>query len=112
MCAVGCYHDGEIKTERGIVLDKQFAPEINTSSTGIGFTTGGHMAMTTSHIYIPEQYLVFFRCEHKVIFHVDAQPLWEKLNAQDSVYIKYYEILDRKNRVQGLKFVTANKITN
>ena len=95
--------------ETGIVVAKQYAPEINASGAGIGMSSGGDMVLTHTSVHDDEKYMVVFKCQHGVVFSVNNKKVFAKLNDRDSVDINYYEIVNSEGRVKDFDFVDANK---
>lgn len=104
-----CTHKSELKKEKGYIVEKQFSPEFNSSSTDFGMSTNGGAMITTNTVHKPEQFLLVFKCEHNVIFTIDNKQLYTTLNKNDSVFISYQEILNKDNEVVDLDFVSAVK---
>jgi len=104
---VSCNHQGKLKHEKGIVVEKQYFPDTQETVTGTGFSTSGNMVITSHNIGGEEKYIVIFKCEHGVLFSVNKSELYGALNKNDSVRIEYYEILDSDNKLVGFDFVSA-----
>lgn len=102
-------HLSEQKQELGQVFEKQYTPEINASGSGVGFSSSGSTVITHTSVHDAEKYLLFFKCEHGVMFQVEDKHLWSNLNKGDSVRIYYYDILDEENKLIDFKFKTAVK---
>lgn len=104
LCA--CTHKSEtISHETGIVVEKQYTSEFN--GTGSSMTSKGDFHTTSIHD--DEKYIVVFKCDHGVVFSMNRNDLYAKLNKGDTVTIAYYEILDSDNKVVDFDFVDANK---
>ena len=87
----------EILYEKGKVITTLYSKRHDDSDMGVGITTGGDLAITSTSITIPERWGVVFRCEHKNKFPIMGEDekykkLWEKLDEGDSVKISYKEI--------------------
>lgn len=104
-----CHHNSELKHEKGVVVEKQFSPEFNGSGSGVGISTGGNVVVTSNNIHKREQFMIVFKCQHNILFTIDRKDLYMNLDKGDTVDIKYYEILNRKNEVKDFDFVTATK---
>ena len=86
----------EVLHEKGKVVTTLYSKEHNSSDVGVGITTGGDLAITSTSVNIPETWGVVFRCEHKNKFPIHGsdekyKKLWEKLDEGDSVNIAYKE---------------------
>lgn len=103
-----------IKHERGLVMVMQYSAEINASGSGTGMAmdSKGGISPTFTHVSLheSEKYTVVFRCEHGVVFSINSQDLFAKLNEKDSVLISYYELINNDGDVKDLEFVDANNI--
>lgn len=104
-----CHHNSELKHENGVVVEKQFSPEFNGSGTGVGFSTGGNMVVTSNDVHKCEQFMLVFKCQHNTVFTIDRKDLYTNLDKGDTVDIQYYEILNSDNEVKDFDFVTATK---
>lgn len=102
-----CHHKAKtISHETGIVVEKQYTPEFN--GRGSGITSKGDYHSTTIHD--DEKYIVVFKCDHGVVFSMNRNDLYAKLNKGDTVSIAYYEILNSDNKIVDFDFVDANKM--
>lgn len=108
-CSCTRNHLGEQKYEGGVVFEKQFAPEINASGSGIGMSSEGSTVITHTSIHEAAKYILFFKCDHGVMFQVEDKQLWTDLTKGDTVQIVYHDILDEDNRLVDYKFITAHK---
>ncbi len=119
------YENSEILYEKGKVITTLYSKKHSDSNVGVGMTTGGNLAVTSTSITIPERWRVVFRCEHKNKFPIMGEDekykrLWEKLDEGDSVDIAYKEIYkikyDRKTKqvinkeLIDYDFIDAEKI--
>lgn len=107
----GCLHKSELKHEDGEVVEKQYFPDTRQTVTGTGFSTNGHMVVTTHQIGENEKYIVIFKCSHGVVFSINRADVWGNLEKGDKVRIDYYEILNDDNQIKDLDFVNAHKKT-
>lgn len=113
-CTIGltlsaCTHKSEIKTETGIVVEKQFSPSFDGKGTGMGYSTSGNLVVTNNNVHKAEQFVLVFKCEHNTLFTVDRKELYLTLEKGDTITIQYREILNSDNEVKDLDFVTATK---
>lgn len=104
-----CTHNSELKHENGIVVEKQFSPSFDGSGTGVGFSTGGNMVVTSNDVHKAEQFMLVFKCQHNTVFTIDRKDLYTILEKGDTVDIQYYEMLNSDNVVKDFDFVTAVK---
>lgn len=105
----GCLNRREpMKHEQGYVIEKQYFPDTRQTVTGTGFSTSGNMVITTHSIGDDEKYIVLFKCEHGVVFSINRNDLYTKLNKGDTVTIDYYEMVNGDGEVKDLDFVDAN----
>jgi hypothetical protein len=105
----GCLDRREpMKHEQGYVIEKQYFPDTRQTVTGTGFSTSGNMVITTHNIGENEKYIVLFKCEHGVVFSINRNDLYMKLNKGDTVTIDYYEMVNGDGEVKDLDFVDAN----
>jgi hypothetical protein len=104
-----CTHKSELKHENGIVVEKQFSPSFDGSGTGVGFSTGGNMVVTSNDVHKAEQFMLVFKCEHNTVFAIDRKDLYTNLEKGDTVDIQYYEMLNSDNVVKDFDFVNAVK---
>lgn len=119
------YENSEILYEKGKVITTLYSKKHSDSDVGVGITTGGNLAVTSTSITIPERWGVVFRCEHGNKFPILGEDekykvLWEKLDEGDSVDIAYKEIYkvvyDRKTKqvinkeLMDYDFIDAEKI--
>ncbi len=104
---LSCNHQGQLKYEKGIVIEKQYFPDTQQTVSGTGISSKGSVVFTTHNIGEAEKYIVIFKCEHGVIFSINRSELYGTLNKNDSVKIKYYEILDSDNKLVDFDFVSA-----
>lgn len=105
-----CLHKSQLKHENGIVVEKQFSPELNEHGSGLGISTGGHMVVTSNDYHKAEQFLIVFKCEHNTVFTIDRKDLYANLEKGDRVDIQYYELLNDDNIVKRFDFVNALKL--
>lgn len=107
-----CLHKGgELLYERGKVIGKQYSPDTRNVATGFGVSSSGSSVVTFHSIGEDEKYIIVFSCEHKKIFAINSPDLYAKLSDQDSVIIKYYELINKKGIVKDYEFIDANKIS-
>ena len=105
----GCLNRREpMKHEQGYVIEKQYFPDTRQTVTGIGVSTSGNMIVTAHSIGENEKYLILFKCEHGVVFSINRNDLYVKLNKGDTVKIDYYEMINGDGEVKDLDFVDAN----
>ena len=104
-----CTHKSEMKHENGIVVEKQFSPSFDGSGTGVGFSTGGNMVVTSNDVHKAEQFMLVFKCQHNTVFTIDRKDLYTNLEKGDTVDIQYYELLNSDNVVKDFDFLTALK---
>lgn len=104
---LSCNHKGQLKYEKGIVVEKQYFPDTKNVVMGTGVSSNGGVIITTHCVGDDEKYIVIFKCEHGVIFSINRSELYGSLNKNDSVEIKYYEVLDSENKLVDLDFVSA-----
>lgn len=108
-----CLHRAEkISHEPGVVVAKQFESSRTNTYTIYEPYYDGKTTTTipTFHTdYIPEKFLVVFKCAHGVVFTIDRQDIFVKLNERDTVSIDYYELLNKKGEVKDFEFIDANK---
>ncbi len=115
----------EVLYEKGKVITTLYNKKHSDSNMGVGITTGGDLAVTSTSITIPESWGVVFRCEHGNKFPIMGKDekykkLWKKLDEGDSVRISYkenYEVkYNRKTKMAVSKelidydFIDAEKI--
>ena len=86
----------EILYERGKVITTLYNKKHSSSDMGVGMTSGGDLAITSTSVTIPETWGAVFRCEHENKFPIMGKDekykkLWEKLDEGDSVKISYKE---------------------
>ena len=86
----------EILYEKGKVITTLYNKKHSDSDIGVGITTGGDFAVTSTSVTIPETWGVVFRCEHGNKFPIMGKDekykkLWEILDEGDSVRISYRE---------------------
>ncbi len=105
----GCLHNSELKHEDGYVVEKQYFPDTRQTVTGTGFSSGGHIVITTHNIGENEKYIVIFKCHHGVVFSINRADIYGKLEKGDQVIIDYYERLNEDQEVRGLDFIDASK---
>lgn len=105
----GCLDRREpMKQEQGYVLEKQYHPDTRQVVIGTGISTMGKVVITTHNIGEDEKYIVLFKCDHGVVFSVNRNDVYEKLNKGDTVTIDYYEMVNSNGEVKDLDFVDAN----
>lgn len=104
-----CTHKSEIKTETGVVVEKQFSPSFDGKGSGMGYSTSGDLVVTNNNVHKAEQFVLVFKCEHNTLFTVDRKELYLTLEKGDTVTIQYREVLNSDNEVKDLDFVTATK---
>lgn len=104
-----CYHNSELKSEKGVVVEKSYSPEFNGEGSSVGLSTSGHMIVSDNSIHKQEQFVVVFKCEHGVVFSINRNALYANLEKGDTVNITYYERLNMDNEVKSLDFVNAFK---
>lgn len=105
----GCLDRREpMKHEQGFVIEKQYFPDTRQTVTGTGFSSNGSVVFTTHQIGENEKYIVLFKCEHGVVFSINRNDLYMKLNKGDTVQIDYYEMVNGDGEVKDLDFVDAN----
>lgn len=114
MCTIGltlsaCTHKSEIKTEMGLVVEKQFSPSFDGKGSGLGYSTSGNLVVTDNNVHKAEQFVLVFKCEHNTLFTVDRKELYLTLEKGDTVNIQYQEVLNKDNEVKDLDFITATK---
>lgn len=103
---LACRHKAKtISHETGVVVEKQFTPEFNGRGSGIDSKGTYH----STSIHDDEKFIVVFKCDHGVVFSMNRNDLYAKLNKGDSVSIAYYEILNSDEEVVDFDFVDANK---
>lgn len=99
----GCFSPtleySEPLTENGIALSTLHTTSHTSSSTAIGFTTGGNIAFTPTTVTVPETWGVVFRCDHGNKFAIqgsDAEhhDLWQRLDDAVPVTIQYREVYE------------------
>lgn len=111
LAACGYVHRSGLKQERGIVVEKQYAAGIDAHGSGVGLSGSGDMVVTSSHIHEDEKYMLVFKCDHGVVFSVNNQELYARLDKGDTVTINFYELLeDGTNQVLSYQFESAFKI--
>lgn len=111
-----CLHRADkISSEQGIVVAKQFVPDQSHYYTTMHPQWDGknnYYTPETHYEHIPEKFLIVFKCAHGIVFTIDRQDLFLKLNQSDTVQIDYYEMLNKKGEVKDFDFVDANKTTS
>jgi len=107
---ISCTHKSELKHEKGIVVEKQYFPDTQQTVSGTGISSKGSIVYTTHNIGEKEKYIVIFKCEHGVVFSINKSQLYGTLDKNDSVRIKYYEILDSDNKIVDFDFVSASPL--
>lgn len=100
-----CLHQGEKKQEYGICVEKQYKPEIDASGTNYNFSTG-QIGVHTLHD--DEKFIVVFKCEHGVVFSINKNQIYCKINKGDTVNIDYYEMINGDGEVKDFDFIDAN----
>lgn len=107
LISLSCRHKSELKHERGFVVEKQFTPSGDGTTVGYAATqNGGGVVVGSTHF--DEKYMIVFKCEHQVVFSINNQALYAKLNKGDTVRIDYYNIENRKGDIKDFEFVDAN----
>lgn len=99
-----------ISREKGIVVAMQYAAPIDGTGTTTTYNTDDKFGFGITSLHTDEKYMVVFRCAHKVVFSINNQSLYAKLNEGDSVVIDYYELTNKFGIVDDFEFVTANPI--
>jgi hypothetical protein len=52
---LSCTHKSELKYEKGVVVEKQFTPEVDQNVTGTGINSKGSISMSSHHISAEQQ---------------------------------------------------------
>lgn len=99
----------QLLSENGFIVEKQYYPDTRQTVTGTGISTNGDLVLTTHHVGQDEQYILIFRCEHKVVFSINNKKLYSDLEKGDSVKIFFYELLNRKGQVIDYEFINSEK---
>jgi hypothetical protein len=94
--------------ERGVVIEKQYYPDTRQVVSGTGFSTSGHMVITSHTVGEKEKYMVILKCEHNIVFSINNPNVYGKLSKGDNITIDYYEIVNKKGEVVDFDFVDAN----
>lgn len=83
-------------TETATVVDLVYTPRRHGSGDGVGLTTGGDLAFTSTSVTVPERYAVVFQCQHgKFIIENDQEQtkaLWNRLKEGQEVTVTYREV--------------------
>lgn len=105
-------HKSKLLHEQGLVIAKQYQPEVNETATGVGMSMSGNLVLTSHNINIRQSFDVVFKCDHGVVFTISDPDLYAKLKEGDKVTIDYYEIINGLNEVVDLDFVDATPTNN
>lgn len=101
------WHETDVKTEKGVVLEKQWhQPALD--ATGYSVNTKGDVAIHT--LRDVEKFLVMFKCEHGIVFSVNKPKVYAKVEKGDTVVIEYTEMLNGDGKVMDIHFKDANKV--
>jgi len=121
LCTVGCWKtvQSDVLYEKAVVKQLVYVPKSSGHgmSTGIGMTTNGGMAMTTSpiHVTIPETYMIVFKCEHGLFPYKGSlvKAMYADLNEGDVVTIAYREVYreygDGERKLVDLDLISIEK---
>lgn len=101
-----------ISHESGIIIGKQYSPELNTTVCGNGVDMKGNIIFTTHNIHEDQQFNVIFKCEHGVVSVVNDINVYSKVKEGDTVIIDYYNMLNKKGEVKDFDFIDCNKINS
>lgn len=100
----------KVKSEAGIVVEKQFSPEFNATTLGATYNqNSGGTNLHLSNTNKPEEFLLVFKCSHHTVFAINSKEMYALLNKGDSVTIQYQEYLNYNNEVVDYKFLNAIK---
>lgn len=90
-------------TEEATVADLAYIPSGHGSGVGVGFTTGGNMAVTSTSVDIPERYAVVFHCPHGkfVVEGGQYRGLWMRLREGQAVTVHYRHVQECR-KVDGV----------
>jgi hypothetical protein len=102
--------EGAMKSEKGVVIEKQFYPATSAVASGTGFNSSGDVTFSTHTISSEERFCIVFKCQHGVVFSINRDTLYSELEKGDSVTIFYYNLayFFSKNPA-GYDFVSAKK---
>jgi hypothetical protein len=78
----------EIKTETGIVVEKQYKPATRLSGTSINTSAD----LQFHNLSEQERFMVLFKCDHGIVFGVNDPRLYAHLEKNDTVTIEYKEV--------------------
>lgn len=108
--ALGCVKlsEGPVRTEPGVVMQVGYTPSETSTGSGVGLTTGGHLAFVSTTNTTRAHHIVVFRCQHGN-FPVDDVATWKRLAVGDRVTITYCEVLEDGVSVGRYKFIRADK---
>lgn len=105
------HHEGAMKSEKGIVVEKQFQPSVSGTAFGNGFDTDGNVTFSSHTITTEEKFCVVFKCQHGVVFSINRNNLYASLDKGDSVLIFYYNLAPLFSNVTcDYDFVEATKM--
>ena len=101
--------DPILRHEFGVVVAKQYVPEVNKTQHGWTRTSKGELRPTTHYIHEDSQYDVVFKCEHGIVFTINKMAVFGKVKEYDTVVIDYYNLVNGDGEVKDFDFVDANK---
>lgn len=109
LAVTGCGEHVSIpKTEGARVDCVGYTPPMHGDGMGVGYTTGGNMALSSVTVDAPAHYFVVYRCQHGS-FVVDRtdNTLWSQIHEGDSVTVFYSEewyVFDRGKPQETKRF--------
>lgn len=101
----GCLHESPLKTEKAEVIQLAYVP--STSGTGVGFTGGGNMAVTS--VTTDEVWAIVLKCkEHGAVFSFRDKGVYNQCKVGQIVTLEYVDYSNDKEQI--VKFKTKKVI--
>lgn len=107
-----CYKTeyGPVQSEPGMVKQLTYVPSGHGSGSGVGFSAGGNVVMTTNSVHIPARYGIVFECQHGTFAVEGHEKLWKQFREGQEVTIRYrveYRVTDDGRYAHDLDFLGA-----
>jgi hypothetical protein len=105
-----------ILEETVTVRDLVYLPRQHGSGIGVGYTSGGNVAIVPNNIDVTEAYAIVFECSHGSFIIDDWPELWKQLREGEdytALYQESYEVInDTARTVVGYHFLGIKEFPN